>query len=549
MRKVLTVFSLAAVLIGCGGGGGGGEGEGSSATTTAVAATDCSDGGSLTVSGVVTYERVPFSSVLGNGLDYNNIQTFAVRGAEVQALGAGDCVISSGVTSSAGAYSLSVAPNTDVKIRVNARTVSTAGAIWDFEIRDNTNANGLYVLDGASAASGTSNSARNLTATTGWTGSSYGGARVAAPFAILDTVYASLQQVVAVDATANMDAADIFWSVNNSTASGTLSLGEIGGTFYSNDQIYVLGAVNSDTDEFDSHIIIHEWGHYLEDNLSRSDSLGGSHAVTSKLDPRVALSEGFGNAFSGMVSGDPVYRDSSGALQASDFQINVETNASTDTGWFSEGSVQTILYDIFDSAADANDGVNLGFAPIYNAMTSTAYSEQSSFTTIFSLVDQLKTDNAGVSAAIDTIVTSQSIDTVVDFYGTNETNNGGDANDLPVYKILADDGVPVVACSTKTNGEFNRLGNRQFLRLNVVSAGVHNIVATRISGAAASTDPDVRVYLNGVLTLSGISSVNNTETVSGSLNIDEYMVEVYNFDNVDNTSGSGGSVCYSVTVS
>jgi hypothetical protein len=262
----------------------------------------------------------------------------------------------------------------------------------------------------------------------------------------------------------------------------------------------------------------------------------------------VALSEGFGNAFSGMVSGDPVYRDSSGALQASDFQINVETNASTDIGWFSEGSVQTILYDIFDSAADANDGVNLGFAPIYNAMTSTVYSGQSSFTTIFSLVDQLKTDNAGVSAAIDTIVTSQSIDTVVDLYGTNETSNGGDANDLPVYKILADDGVPVVACSTKTNGEFNRLGNRQFLRLNVATGGSHTVVAAYASGVAG-TDPDVKIYLNGVLTLSGISSVNNTETVSGNLNIDEYMVEVYNFDNVDNASGSGGSVCYNVTVS
>ena len=28
-----------------------------------------------------------------------------------------------------------------------------------------------------------------------------------------------------------------------------------------------------DADEFDDHIIVHEWGHYFEDNFSRSDSV------------------------------------------------------------------------------------------------------------------------------------------------------------------------------------------------------------------------------------------------------------------------------------
>jgi hypothetical protein len=47
-----------------------------------------------------------------------------------------------------------------------------------------------------------------------------------------------------------------------------------------------------------------------------------------------------------MVTDAPAYRDSSGASQGSDFEINVETNATVNTGWFSEESVQTILYDI-----------------------------------------------------------------------------------------------------------------------------------------------------------------------------------------------------------
>lgn len=382
---ILIIGLSVALLSACGGGGGSttttttvtlSSGDTSVPTITSDAAA-CPDGGAISISGTISFERVPFSATLGSGLDYNNIQTLPVRGAEIQALGAGDCVITSSVTTNTGTYTLNVDQNANVKIRVKAKTTSAAGAIWDFEVRDNTSSNGLYVLDGSLVSSGSSNSTRNLTATSGWTGSGYGGVRTAGPFAILDSVYSAIQTVVAVDATVNMTAADIFWSVNNSTASGTLSNGEIGGTFYSNNQIYILGKSNSDTDEYDEHVVIHEWGHYLEDNLSRSDSVGGSHSVTQRLDMRVALSEGFGNAFSAMVTNDPIYQDSSGNQQSSDFQINIETNASTNIGWFNESSVQTVLYDIFDANADASDGVNLGFSAIYNALINATYTAQS----------------------------------------------------------------------------------------------------------------------------------------------------------------------------
>ncbi len=289
---------IGCLLVGCGGGGGD---SGSTTTTSSISTTTTTpstfnvnspssissdgaacapSGGTVTISGTINYERVPFSSTLSAGLDYSNIQTLPVRGADIQALGAADCVIASGVTSTTGTYSLAVSPNTDVKIRVKARTANTGPPTWDFEVRDNTNSNGLYVLDGSSVDSGSSNSTRNLTATSGWGGTSYTSTRAAGPLAILDSVYDALQTVVGVDAAVVMDDADIFWSVNNSTASGTISLGEIGGSFYTTDQIYLVGKENSDTDEYDEHIVIHEWGHYMEDNLSRADSIGGSHSVT-----------------------------------------------------------------------------------------------------------------------------------------------------------------------------------------------------------------------------------------------------------------------------
>ena len=41
--------------------------------------------------------------------------------------------------------------------------------------------------------------------------------------------------------------------------------------------IHSCGQQNSDTDEYDRHVVVHEWFHYFEDHFSRSDSMGGVH--------------------------------------------------------------------------------------------------------------------------------------------------------------------------------------------------------------------------------------------------------------------------------
>ena len=71
---------------------------------------------------------------------------------------------------------------------------------------------------------------------------------------------------------------DAFWSINNAVSSKfDVDSGEMPTSFYSSnlDSLFILGDVLSDTDEFDDHIIVHEWGHYFEDNFGRSDSVGG----------------------------------------------------------------------------------------------------------------------------------------------------------------------------------------------------------------------------------------------------------------------------------
>ena len=246
--------------------------------------------------------------------------------------------------------------------------------------------------------SGSADSTRNLNAPSGWGGSSYTGTRAAGPFAILDVAYTSVQTLVAADAAINMPAMQFFWSINNRPAQGNVSDGDIGTSLFTIvggvPTVMILGAADTDTDEYDTHVVAHEFGHYFENSLSRSDSIGGSHGSGDRLDMRVAMGEGFGYAFAGIMMQDPNARDSSGAGQSTGFNIDVEENNTTNPGWFSEASVQSIIYDIYDSAVDSNDVIAAGFQPIYDTLTSAAYKNNDQMMSIYPFIDIIKNEAA-----------------------------------------------------------------------------------------------------------------------------------------------------------
>lgn len=91
-----------------------------------------------------------------------------------------------------------------------------------------------------------------------------------------------------------------------------------GGTSYfvrNQNAIYLLGGP-SDSDEFDLPVIFHEFGHFVEQNYSRTSSPGGSHDG-SPTDPRLAWGEGWGTWFGCRANGDSRYLDAlvSGGLR------------------------------------------------------------------------------------------------------------------------------------------------------------------------------------------------------------------------------------------
>ena len=528
----LMSFALLA-LAACSGGGGGGD------PVTPVQSV-------VTIRGTVTFDSVPHNAGF-IGLDFDAITQEPARGVTVQAVDGTGAVLASDVTDGAGNYSVAVDANTNVQILVRSEMVQDAAADWDIRVLDNTSGDALYVLAGSLTSSGTSNSVRNLNAGSGWTGTSYTQTRAAAPFAILDGIYEAVTRLAAVDANIAFPAVQVLWSVNNRSASGNISDGDIGTSSYTlingMPTILILGDVNNDTDEFDTHVVVHEFGHYFEDQVARGDSLGGPHMLTQRLDPRVAFSEGWANAFSGIVL-DPIYRDAQGPGQAFGFAFSVENNSYSNEGWFNEGSIQSILYDVFDSAIDGADTISAGLAPIYSAWTDTGFLNEASFSTVFSYLDALEDEPAVSATVLNALRAAQDINGTGPL-GVGETNDGGDARNLPVYKPITVGGPVVEVCSIDDNGTFNKLGNRQFLVVTV-PGGVRTFSMTQTSGAP-NRNPEFRIWNNGLFFLLPSDPIGDPEVVSFSPAADTYIIEAFDAENTED-GGIRGDACYNFEI-
>jgi len=375
--------------------------------------------GSSTVTGTLTFDRVPNT---GGSLDYLNTTEEPIQQAVVEVICGNGSYGTSARTDANGFYSISYPNNTTSFVRVNAQMLNSS---WDFSVVDNTiSGQPVYVMDNDNNPLPVSGAAvRSFNADSGWGGSSYTGPRVAAPFAILDSVRKAKDII---PGSVVFPPLKINWNPANTSLSITTS-------HYDGTEIFLLGAENSDTDEYDEHVIIHEWGHYFEDKFSRSDSIGGSHSGGDILDMRVAFGEGFGNAFSSMVLNNPNYIDTSGSQQAFGFSINMEDNDCSDAGWHSECSVQSALYDIYDADNEGADRLTLGFTPIYDVLVG-PQKVTPALTSIFSFANAFKIANSVNANALDSILSIQNIDTVTDIYGSAQmTSNPGDTDQLPVY--------------------------------------------------------------------------------------------------------------------
>src|SRR4029079_1720758 len=162
-----------------------------------------------------------------------------------------------------------------------------------------------------------------------------------------------------------------------------------GGATSSPTGIYVLGNDGIDTDEYDQPVLVHEFLHYLEQTVSRTDNIGGQHFPDDELDLRVAFSEGFGDAFAAMVLGDPQYRDSLGAAQGEEFGFDIDSNTTTNPGWFNELSIASIGWALCDREDEGSYQTSVAFAPMYDVLTH-ELRDGPALTSVFVFISALK---------------------------------------------------------------------------------------------------------------------------------------------------------------
>lgn len=504
---------------------------------------------SIRISGQITFDRVPYNSD-GIGLDYAAISAQPAKEVSLRIRDAEDEVIATTKTDANGNYQVSVPANFEVRVEVLAELFEADPSLnWLTRVVDDSSGNALYVLQGSLAETAEADQTRNLHASSGWDGAEYSGDRSAAPFAILDSIYKIYDRMRDENLALSMPELEIRWSGNNSNGSFYRSGGS--------DYIEIAGAEDLDTDEYDQHVIVHEWLHYYEDQVSRGDTIGGSHSINDRLEPRTAYSEGRGNAWSAIILNDPIYKDALGAGQQSGFDLNLESESTSNSGWYIERSVQEIIYDLVDENNEGVDTMALSVADLISVWQSSDYINQNSLTTIFSFREVLEEFFPPSATAITALMQNENI-LGTGIYGTGETNDGGRTYGLPLYHNLNVGSAPFEICSDNQVGEYNRLENRQFLRFSVNTDAEYRIEMSRDAGntnydADVETDPDFVIYLQGATVTNydageGSSSDVDSEILVHSLAAGDYVMEAFDWFNTDESGATGGLSCFDVSI-
>jgi hypothetical protein len=523
----------------------------------------------VTVSGKITFDRIPFDSTAGNGLNPDAIAESPARGIVVEAVRSSGSTIASTVTDSDGNYSLSVPSDTTIFIRAKAQMLKTdAGAKWKFQVLNNRRANTpVYALEGANFTTGNTAITRNLRAPAGLNDArtTYTGERASAPFAILDTIYRAVELIRTASHAAQFGELDVFWSPENRPTFAQdfcVANGYIGTTFYTPggpDEtecsgylaagIYVLGDF-TDTDEFDQHVIAHEFGHYVEDTFGRSDSIGGSHSEGARLDMRTAFGEGWGNAFAAMVLGDPVYRDSYNGFARDGLAFDLEEDSgSASDGWFSEASIGEVLWDAFDATNEPGDTLSLSFGFIFAALERQRTTP--ALTSIFSFASALRAVAPDAAAGLRALLSNEQI-YGDDEFGSSEVNGGNLGagtwtSVLPIYRTLTLGQAQQMVCVTAQNGAYNGLGYNKFFRLDLATARMVTISVQGFAdgpGTDPAENPEMYLYREGAVEAYGLSNASRQESISQQpLEAGTYILELYD----GSLTGGSRPRCMSVT--
>jgi hypothetical protein len=275
-----------------------------------------------------------------------------------------------------------------------------------------------------------------------------------------------------------------------------------------------------------------------------------------------------------MVLNDPIYRDSFGTAQGSDFHFSLESRAATAPGWYNETSVQRIAWDLFDTVNDGADVVSVGFGPLYSVFASELRSGVP-LSSLFPFISALKLRPGVPAAQVDQLVEAERVagtslgivSTTMTPYAATEIFSGVAASSadlsLPVYAVVTPNGPNVRVCTSSSLDtgssvvatSYNKLGNRRFLRFSVPGTRTLRInvscPATDADCAGSPVpDPDFVVSRAKDVTVSE-SDAPRVENLTFDATAGDYVLEIYDWSHVDpNASDSArrGRTCMTVNI-
>ncbi|MCA9674340.1 MAG: hypothetical protein KC464_04785, partial [Myxococcales bacterium] len=292
--------------------------------------------GAFRVSGTIRYEDRPPQT---NG-SLGAIVQAPVRGAVVSVIAdQGNAVLATGVVADDGTYTLHYDTTAGAMVHVMVSAQSTLAIRPVRVLRTNTAVHGFGGASFAAAASVTQD-----VLVTDASGTSEA-------FNILD------QMIMGMDAIRNT-----LGDATPTALSARWTRGSNNGTYYSNNSLYLLGA-SSDDDGYDDTVILHEFGHFVEDSEGRSDNPGGSHNGSAD-DPNLAWSEGFSTYWAMVTRGAPWYMDSNsgggwGYNADTDVTQTPQPNGPMNQD-VSEDMITEDLWDIGDAPSGDDDPMTTG---------------------------------------------------------------------------------------------------------------------------------------------------------------------------------------------
>ena len=552
------------------GGTGSSSGSGGSSSGSGASSGSTSSGGESVLRLLINYEDIDSNCTSQCRLDYLNSGYKPARFVEVQILdqSSGQVVDTESplFTDAEGKVAVKLQVGQSVKVRIIASSrVNSDRGSWDFSIFDNQGSAALADYELYSVLSReidvlTGDVDLDLKLPSGWTGEGYSEPRLSAPFAILDSIIESAEYFARGDNRIDLPSLRVFWSTENRPDQNS-----IGTSFYSDGNIWILGDENVDTDEFDDHIIVHEWSHFLLDALSRDDSMGGDHGFDDLLDARVAYSEGLATALACLVLRDEIYRDISGPTQNGGFDFNCEQSGGfvEPSGWFSESAVIRLIYDVFDDVADESDrdDLYLSITQMQEILFQKIVAQsQGSAATIFSFLAASLEVASDLAAEVMDLAIAKNIGTELnslDVLATNESNGAqgyknSEGNEtqysLPLYTELEVNAQPIKLCQDTVHGRPNKISNRRLLFFRIESSGTYKLTvsANILSEDTREQDPDFLIYSASNLVFAAESWVSNKEETEIGLDPGSFWMEVYDFRMLD--SDEIGVSCQSISL-